>query len=66
MNSVCVYCEIESGKILDVSFELLTKGKTLAQQLNVKLEALVIGKNLSGMEKRNCTLRCGYNLFCRR
>jgi electron transfer flavoprotein alpha subunit len=50
MNNVCVYCEIEEGKIQDVSFELLTKGRSLANQLNCKLEALVIGKDLEGME----------------
>ena len=51
MNNVCVYCEFEEGKIQDVSFELLTKGRSLANQLNVKLEALVIGENLAGVEK---------------
>jgi electron transfer flavoprotein alpha subunit len=50
MNNVCVYCEIEEGKIQEVSFELLTKGRSLANQLNVKLEALIIGENLEGME----------------
>ncbi|MBS1654804.1 MAG: electron transfer flavoprotein subunit alpha/FixB family protein [Bacteroidetes bacterium] len=50
MNNVCVYCEIEEGKIQDVSFELLTKGRSLANQLNCKLEALVIGNDLSGIE----------------
>lgn len=51
MNNVCVYCEIEEGKIQDVSYELLTKGRSLANQLNVKLEALIIGYSLAGMEK---------------
>ncbi|MGZ3950023.1 MAG: electron transfer flavoprotein subunit alpha/FixB family protein [Flavisolibacter sp.] len=51
MNNVCVYCEIEEGKIQEVSFELLTKGRSLANQLNVKLEALLIGENLAGLHK---------------
>ncbi len=51
MNNVCVYCEIEEGKIQEVSFELLTKGRLLANHLNVKLEALIIGENLEGMRK---------------
>ena len=51
MNNVCVYCEFEEGKIQDVSFELLTKGRSLANQLNVQLEALAIGENLAGIEK---------------
>ena len=48
MNNLIVYCEIEDGIIADVSLELLTKGRSLANQLNCKLEALVIGSNLDG------------------
>ena len=46
MNNLIVYCEIEDGIIADVSLELLTKGRTLANKLNCKLEALVIGHKL--------------------
>ena len=52
MNNLIVYCEIEDGIIADVSLELLTKGRSLANQLNCKLEALVIGSNLDGVEKQ--------------
>ena len=38
MNNLFVYCEIEDGAVLDVSLELLTKGKSLATQLGCKLE----------------------------
>jgi electron transfer flavoprotein alpha subunit len=51
MDNIFVYCENEKGKIADVSLELLTKGRELAKQLNCKLEALVIGHGLSGIEK---------------
>ncbi len=51
MNNVFVYCELDEGKIADVSFELLTKGRSLANQLNCKLEALLFGHNLKGFEK---------------
>ena len=51
MNNIFVYCEVEDGKVADVSVELLTKGRSLADQLQCKLEALVIGHNLSGIEK---------------
>jgi len=51
MNNIIVYCELEEGKIADVSFELLTKGRSLANQLKCKLEALLIGHNLKGYEK---------------
>ena len=33
MNSVFVYCEIEEGIVSDVSLELLSKGKKLAEEL---------------------------------
>ncbi len=52
MNNIFVICEIEDGKIVDVSLELMTKGRSLANQLKCKLEALVIGYKLDGMEKQ--------------
>ena len=52
MNSVFVICEIEEGKVADVSLELLTKGRQLANQLKTKLEAVVIGKDLKGIENQ--------------
>ena len=51
MNSVFVYCEIEDGQIAEVSQELLTKGKSLANELDCKLEAIAIGQQLDGIEK---------------
>ena len=51
MNSVFVYCEIEDGQIAEVSLELLTKGRSLASELDCKLEALAIGHQLTGIEK---------------
>ena len=51
MNNIFVYIETEGGGIADVSLELLTKGRELAATLGVKLEAVVIGENLAGMEK---------------
>lgn len=50
MNNVFVYCEIEDGAIATVSYELLTKGRSLADQLGCQLEALVIGSQLEGIE----------------
>jgi len=44
MNSIFVYCELtEEKNIADVSLELCSKGRKLANQLNVPLEAIVIG-----------------------
>ena len=50
MNNVFVYIEVEEQTIADVSLELLTKGRELASTLGVKLEALVIGDKLDGIE----------------
>ena len=52
MRNVFVYCELEDNIIADVSLELLTKGKSLASQLNCKLEAIVIGSNLNEIDKQ--------------
>ncbi len=51
MNNIFIYCEItEEGSIADVSLELLTKGRKLANQLSSKLEAVVFGNNISNLE----------------
>ena len=47
-NSVYVYCELEGKQIEEVSFELLTKGRKLANELGVKLEAVVAGSGIKG------------------
>lgn len=52
MNPIIVYCEIDEGHVVDVSLELLTKGKSLAGELKVPLHALVIGSNLKQIEKQ--------------
>ena len=49
MNNVFVYIEIEEQEIADVSLELLTKGRELANTLGVKLEAVVIGKDVKSL-----------------
>lgn len=51
MNNIFVYIELENGVVADVSLELLTKGRELASTLGVKLEAVVMGENLAGIEK---------------
>ena len=52
MNNVFVYCELEGTTVADVSLELLTKGRKLANQLNCQLEAIVAGNGLEGIEKQ--------------
>ncbi len=52
MNNVFVYCEIEGTTVSDVSLELLTKGRKLANQLGCQLEAVVAGADLKDIEKQ--------------
>ena len=52
MNNVFVYLEIEGQSVADVSLELLTKGRKLADRLGVKLEAIAIGSKLDGIERQ--------------
>ena len=52
MNNIFVICEMDEGKVADVSLELLTKGRTLATKLNCKLEAVVLGYKLKGVENQ--------------
>ena len=47
-NNVFVYCEIEGTTVQEVSQELLTKGRKLANQLNVELHAIVAGTGIRG------------------
>ena len=48
MNNVFVYCEIEGTTVAEVSQELLTKGRKLANQLGVELHAIVAGTGIKG------------------
>ncbi|MCF0200508.1 MAG: electron transfer flavoprotein subunit alpha/FixB family protein [Bacteroidales bacterium] len=48
MNNVFVYCEIEGTQVAEVSQELLTKGRKLADQLGVELHAIVAGSGIKG------------------
>ena len=51
--NVFVYCEItEEGRVADVSLELLSKGRKLADNLKVKLEAVVIGNKIANVEEQ--------------
>lgn len=52
MNNVIVYLEIEEGQVADVSLELLTKGRSLANQLACQLEAVAVGFPLNTVEKQ--------------
>ena len=47
IGNVWVFVEQEGGKIADVSLELVSKGAELAAELNVKLEAVLLGNNVA-------------------
>ena len=51
MNNIFVYCETNNGVVAEVSLELLTKGRSLANQVGCKLEAIVLGDNLGNIEE---------------
>lgn len=46
MNNVFVYCEVEGTTVAEVSQELLTKGRKLANELGVDLNAVVAGTGI--------------------
>ena len=51
MNNIFVYCEItEEGLIADVSLELISKARKLANDLSCQLEAIVIGSDIENLE----------------
>lgn len=51
MNNIFVYCEVkDDGSIADVSLELCSKARHLADTLGVDVNAIVIGSDLNGLE----------------
>src|SRR5659263_88380 len=52
MNNIFVYCEVEEGVVADVSLELLTKGRSLANELKCQLEAVIVGADLKDVENQ--------------
>lgn len=48
MQAVFVYIEIEGTTVVEVSQELLTKGRKLASELGVELHAVVAGTGIKG------------------
>ena len=50
MNNLFVYLELqEENRVAEVSLELLTKGRSLANELGCQLEAVAIGEGLDGV-----------------
>lgn len=52
MKSVFVYCEVEDQKVAEISQELLSAGKRLAQKLGCPLEAMIFGSGLVAIKSQ--------------
>ena len=52
MDNILVYCELDGGRVAEVSLELLSKGRQLADTLGVSLEAVALGENLAGVAQQ--------------
>jgi electron transfer flavoprotein alpha subunit len=51
-NGIAVYCELKDNKILPISLEGLGIGRKLADDLGQKLEAIVIGGDVSALAQQ--------------
>jgi len=51
-GNVMVFCETDKGKVIDLSKELLSSGKKLADTLNVELDAIVLGDNIEDISNQ--------------
>ncbi len=47
MKNVFVYCEVENHKVAEISLEIVSAGKKLAEKLGCKLETMVFGESLN-------------------
>ncbi|MEX0987329.1 MAG: electron transfer flavoprotein subunit alpha/FixB family protein [Bacteroidales bacterium] len=52
MNNIIVYCETNGNAVAEVSLELMTKARSLANQLKIQVEGILIGNDLKGLEKQ--------------
>lgn len=51
MTGIFVLAEHRQGQIRDITFEMLTKGRELAEETNTDLTAVVLGKDVKGNAK---------------
>ena len=50
-KNVWVFCEQRQGEMMPTSFELISEGRKLADELGVKLCGLLLGDNVEGLAK---------------
>ncbi|MBO7619922.1 MAG: hypothetical protein J6T06_05380, partial [Victivallales bacterium] len=63
-KNVWILAEQRDGKVLDVSFELLTRGIKLAEKLGVKLIAVLFGEAISDAECNRLIERGADGVIC--
>jgi len=52
MDDIFVLVEHRQGEIRDITFEMLTKGKTLSEQTGRSMAAILLGNNVGGMAEQ--------------
>lgn len=57
-GDVWVFAEQRNGQIEDISLELLGRGRELADKLNVKLAAVLLGDNVKGLSAKLISFGC--------
>ena len=50
-KDVWVFCEQREGKLMPTDFELISKGRDLANELGVNLCGLLLGESVEGIAK---------------
>ena len=50
-GGIWVFCEQRQGKMMPISFELISEGRKLADELGSKLYGLLLGSNVEGIAK---------------
>ena len=50
-GGVWVFCEQRQGTMMSTSFELISEGRKLANELNVELCGVLLGENVEGLAK---------------
>ena len=50
-KNVWVFCEQRQGKMMPTTFELISEGRKLADELGVNLCGLLLGDNVEGIAK---------------
>jgi len=56
-GEVWIFAEARDGRLADVSLELLSKGRVLADKLKTKLSSFLIGSNVKGLARQ--LVACG-------